>query len=216
MLGVLTRTASIRVSFSGVNRKLIFERGPIEMRRQHSSGPDFCEQRVGSLGSEGAGEPNVQLTIRDLVKGLETQLRQLADTLPGTKEQVATNLPLSGRSRAASVETVRSSIRDRSQRDRFFPSELFADPAWDMLLDLYLSEIIQRRVSVSSLCIASNVPDTTALRWIASLERDGLIERTSDPFDKRRYFMSLTGKGRQAMDAYFSSLLPAAPSSNEL
>ena len=183
------------------------------MLGKHSSGPDACEEGAGSRGSEGAPEPSVEFTIRDLVKGLESQLRQLADSL-GATEQVI--LPLLSRSGAASEEIVRSAIRSRSQREKFFPSELFADPAWDMLLDLYLSEIIQRRVSVSSLCIASNVPGTTALRWIASLECEGLVDRTSDPFDKRRYFMSLTDKGRRAMDEYFSSLLPAAPSSNEL
>ena len=183
------------------------------MRRKHSLGPDAFEEGAGSLVSEGASELSLQLTIRNLIKGLETQLRQLADSI-GANEQVA--LPLLDRTGAASEETVRSVIRNRSQRVKFFPNELFADPAWDMLLDLYLSEIIQRRVSVSSLCIASNVPSTTALRWITSLECEGLAERTSDPIDKRRYFMSLTDKGRQAMDSYFSSLLPAAPSSNEL
>lgn len=172
------------------------------MQRKLTAGPDAYENAY----EKSAGEISIQFTIQDLVKGLEIQLRQLADSI-GTNEQVA--LPLLSRSGAASEEAVRSVIRSRSQRDKFFPNELFADPAWDMLLDLYVSEIVQRRVSVSSLCIAPLVPHSTALRWITSLECEGLVERTSDPFDKRRYFMSLTRKGRQSMDAYFSSLLPA-------
>ena len=44
-----------------------------------------------------------------------------------------------------SVETVRSVIRARRLRSRFFPEELFADPAWDMLLDLLQAEIAQLR-----------------------------------------------------------------------
>jgi hypothetical protein len=42
-------------------------------------------------------------------------------------------------------------------RARFFQEELFADPAWDMLLDLLQAEIAQHRVPVSSLCIAAAV-----------------------------------------------------------
>src|SRR5438270_597577 len=61
-----------------------------------------------------------------------------------------------------SVETVRSVIRARRMRARYFRDELFADPAWDMLLDLLQAEIAQLRVPVSSLCIAASVPATTA------------------------------------------------------
>jgi hypothetical protein len=63
------------------------------------------------------------------------------------------------------AETVRAVIRARRLRSRFFSEELFADPAWDMLLDLLQAEISHLRVPVSSLCIAAAVPATTALRW---------------------------------------------------
>ena len=56
---------------------------------------------------------------------------------------------------------MRSVIRARRLRSRFFPDDLFADPAWDMLLDLLQAEIAQLRVPVSSLCIAASVPATT-------------------------------------------------------
>ena len=64
------------------------------------------------------------------------------------------------------VETVRSVIRARRLRARYFSEEMFADPAWDMLLDLLQAELSQLRVPVSSLCIAAGVPATTALRWL--------------------------------------------------
>jgi DNA-binding MarR family transcriptional regulator len=73
---------------------------------------------------------------------------------------------------------------------------LFSDPAWDILLDVLINEGRLNRVSVSSACIASCVPATTALRWIATLEENGLIERRPDPADARRTFLSLTKKGR--------------------
>ena len=42
---------------------------------------------------------------------------------------------------AVSLETVRQVIRARRLRARYFDEELFADPAWDMLLDLLQAEI---------------------------------------------------------------------------
>ena len=72
-----------------------------------------------------------------------------------------------------SLEQVRQIVRARRLRSRFFDEELFADPAWDMLLDLLHAEISQHRVPVSSLCIAAAVPATTALRWIKTMTDAG-------------------------------------------
>lgn len=62
-----------------------------------------------------------------------------------------------------SAEALRVMIRARRLRANFFPADLFADPAWDMLLDLLQAELVQHRVPVSSLCLAAAVPATTAL-----------------------------------------------------
>jgi hypothetical protein len=76
-----------------------------------------------------------------------------------------------------SADTVRSVLRARRLRARFFSEEMFADPAWDMLLDLLQAEIAQLRVPVSSLCIAAAVPATTALRWLKTMVSKGLFVR---------------------------------------
>src|SRR3954449_7806519 len=55
----------------------------------------------------------------------------------------------------------------RRARGRYFPEELFAEPAWDMLLDLLRRELTGRRLSASDLCLAAGVPGTMALRWIS-------------------------------------------------
>ena len=62
----------------------------------------------------------------------------------------------------ASLATARRMIRERFRRQNFFDAGLFADPAWDMLLDLLQAELSHLRVPVSSLCIAAAVPATTA------------------------------------------------------
>ncbi|URW75157.1 hypothetical protein M9980_11450 [Sphingomonas donggukensis] len=100
---------------------------------------------------------------------------------------------------------VRNLIRARRLRSGFFPGELFADPAWDMLLDLFAAGIEHRRVSVSSLCIAAAVPGTTALRWIGTMVDAGLFERQPDQRDRRRAYIGLSPRARSGMHGYFAA-----------
>jgi hypothetical protein len=104
------------------------------------------------------------------------------------------------------AETLRTVIRARRLRSRFFPEELFADPAWDMLLDLLQAEIAQLRVPVSSLCIAAAVPATTALRWLKTMTEQGLFLRRADPHDGRRVFVELAPSASQALRRYFAEV----------
>lgn len=117
---------------------------------------------------------------------------------------------LEGGGRIAAT-AVRDIIRARAAREQFFPDGLFADPAWDILLDLFCAEMDQRRIAVGSLCIGARVPATTALRWIDVLLRHQLIEKRTDPLDKRRVFVSLTEQGSAAMQAYFATLPQGVP-----
>jgi DNA-binding MarR family transcriptional regulator len=75
-----------------------------------------------------------------------------------------------------------------------------------MLLDLYAAEAEAVPVSVSSLCIASAVAPTTALRWIARMTEEGLLERRPDASDRRRAFMVLTEIARGRMGGYLMAL----------
>lgn len=109
-----------------------------------------------------------------------------------------------------SAETVRSVIRARRLRNRYFAEDLFADPAWDMLLDLLQAEIAQLRVPVSSLCIAAAVPATTALRWLKTMTGQGLFVRRADPHDGRRVFVELAPQTSLALRRYFAEVGPVA------
>ena len=104
------------------------------------------------------------------------------------------------------LETIRQVIRARRLRARYFDEELFADPAWDMLLDLLQAEIAQHRVPVSSLCIAAAVPATTALRWIKTMTDAGLFKRRADPHDGRRVFIELSREASEGMRRYFGEV----------
>jgi DNA-binding MarR family transcriptional regulator len=101
---------------------------------------------------------------------------------------------------------LRAIIRQRRLRERFFDAQLFADPAWDMLLDLMAAQLEHVQVAVSSLCIAAAVPPTTALRWIKSMTDEGLFERVADPDDGRRIFIRLSDQATHAMQRYFRAV----------
>lgn len=104
------------------------------------------------------------------------------------------------------AKAVRRMLRQRRMREQYFPADLFADPAWDMLLDLYAARLERQPVSVSSLCIAAAVPATTALRWIKTMTDAGLFLREDDPHDGRRIFIALAEGACDALGRYFEAL----------
>lgn len=85
--------------------------------------------------------------------------------------------------------------RMRLRRSKFLPATLFAEPSWDMLLELFISQVRGTRVATTSLCIAANVPQATALRHIAQLEEHGLLSRFPAPEDKRLKLVRITATG---------------------
>ena len=94
---------------------------------------------------------------------------------------------------------IRSILAARRARAQKFDRDLFADPAWDMLLELYYAHLGQFDLSVSSLCSGSGVPATTALRWINTMESRGLLQRRPDPTDKRRIFVAISQDAADGM-----------------
>lgn len=139
--------------------------------------------------------------IRSEVDRLAAALREISEA-----EQIAPAPPASLGSAAISPAAIKQMIWERRERERFFDPDLFADPAWDMLLDLFLGELEHRSICVSSLCIAATTPPTTALRWIGNMTDAGLFERYPDPADKRRHFLRLSEDARRAMHGYCRAL----------
>jgi CheY-like chemotaxis protein/DNA-binding MarR family transcriptional regulator len=116
------------------------------------------------------------------------------------KDQNAAAAPAAGPS--TRPDYLKALVAARADRETIFKTDMFADPAWDMLLDLAVAEAAGRPISVTSLCIASGVPTTTALRRIEELQEKGFIERTPDPGDRRRILVSFTDVGRERMEAF--------------
>jgi predicted transcriptional regulator len=152
-------------------------------------------QRVGDHKTPKASTVTGQVGLVQTVEALRAQLDHLANQVHAV-----------GAGGAVSAQTVRSILKARICRRNFFNARLFAEPAWDMLLELFALEIECQRVSISNLCRASGVPGTTALRWIDNLENEGLIIRRDDPLDQRRVWAELTPKGTDSMRRYFESV----------
>lgn len=80
----------------------------------------------------------------------------------------------------------------RRRRNLMLGGALFGEPTWDMLLDLYIAQQNGHKLSVSSLCVASGVPPTTALRKLNMLIDKGLLVRQQAHDDGRRSYISLS------------------------
>ena len=142
------------------------------------------------------------MTAVPIIESLHDVVSRLGDVIVSLDDRPASRPELSINHGAA----VRLYQRARRLRDRFFPAELFADPSWDILIDLYAARQTRRPVSVSGACYAAAAPSTTGLRHIALLQAAGLIERTPDPADHRRTFLVLTPKGLDAMRDYLAAV----------
>jgi DNA-binding MarR family transcriptional regulator len=199
--------------FSGMPLILLVESGDAEAA-------GLLLERPVLLLESGAGAAALEAAATEALAGhghgaaemraIDTDARLAA--LRRDADRVAAALAeLSGRSsepeRPVTSGRIRAHIKARRQRERFFAAELFADPVWDILLDLSAARAEGRPVSISSLCIAAAVPTTTGLRTIKAMVERGLLERRVDPADARRSFVEMTGPCHRAMDGCLEAVL---------
>lgn len=142
---------------------------------------------------------------------IQAEFHRLEAALERLREKTA--LPVSAAaSPGITPRQLRLLIKARRAREQLFGPDLFADPAWDILLECYLAELTQQRLSVTSVCQGAAVPATTALRWIQKLEQQGLLCRKEDTLDGRRSWIELSDAASSGLAVYFransSQLLP--------
>lgn len=102
-----------------------------------------------------------------------------------------------------SLARARRAFAARRRRHKVFGdrADIFGEPAWDMLLDLYIALHEGKHVTVSNTCASSGAATTTGLRWVATLAERGLVERIPDPNDGRRFFVQLTADAAALVEA---------------
>jgi DNA-binding MarR family transcriptional regulator len=99
------------------------------------------------------------------------------------------------------LRLARRHLAERRLRDAAFGAELFGEPAWDILLTLFIAQADGRRLCVTRLCGEIPVPNTTALRWVFALTEKGMLTREADPRSRRRIYVSLSREARTAVRA---------------
>ena len=115
--------------------------------------------------------------------------------------------------RAAAMHTsdltdyARLTLVGRKQRDHYFDPMLFSNPAWDILLNLYIADAEGMPVSVIDSCAASPVPQGVALRWLGYLKQEDMVIETPDPARPRQTVIRLTDETRLAVSSYLGSLI---------
>jgi len=104
------------------------------------------------------------------------------------------------------AEFIRDLLRKEAKRRALLDGRLFGDCTWSVLLDLLAAKFDGREVSVSSACIASGAPTTTALRLINRLVGEKVLERIPDAQDRRRDFLRLSPDVEASLLAYLADL----------
>lgn len=97
-------------------------------------------------------------------------------------------------------------VMARRLREEVIGGDLFSDPAWDILLDLYAALDRGDRVQLTSVASMAGVPPSTGRRWARKLVDRGLLEREKDRRDQRQTYVRLTAKGQEIMTAFMVRL----------
>lgn len=104
------------------------------------------------------------------------------------------------------IERARAVLHTRRVRTRHFNRAMFGEPAWDILLLLYLADSLEGRQTIGQLAELVETPLTTVLRWVSYLEKEHLVERNNHPTDRRIVFIGMTDKGRTVMEAFLGEI----------
>ena len=98
-------------------------------------------------------------------------------------------------------------LAGRRERDRYFDPMVFSNPAWDMLLAMYVASAEGRVQSVLDCCAAAPVAQKVALRWLAYLKHEDMVIETRDSAQPRQTHIQLSDLMRRTISAYLGSLI---------
>jgi len=206
------RSAAIAVSEALIDRLFASAWHPNILLACNPSDDQRGEDLAAILTPRDARLHDIGRQGQDVLNKLSQDVGRIAATLASLAEEERT-AALVQAEREDEVDVpdldpaaIRALIRARRLRDHYFHGALFADPAWDMLLDLMAARLEGMKVAVSSLCIAAAVPATTALRWIKELTERGLFVRVADPADGRRVFITLSEETARSLAAYLRAV----------
>lgn len=194
-------------------RALELNAGALILVHNHPSGDsrpsdaDLC----ATERMEAIGRP-LEIEILDHIIVTATHAHHIVKSRPPRlRDQPGTSFTLRGARDARGPATdvaydrARRTIRRRLLRRQLIGSEeLFGEPAWEMLLDVFVHEGEGKPLAITSTCATAGIPMSSGLRLIQKLCEAGILRRIPDPFDGRRCFVRLQPAAYDRMRAYFS------------
>lgn len=102
------------------------------------------------------------------------------------------SIPASHGSDGDLVALANGLLRALAEQPDFGARDVVFNPAWQLLLELFVAQLEHRPVPVTNACLSLGTAQTTALRYLTDLEKRGLIASLSDPVDGRRRLLRLT------------------------
>lgn len=105
------------------------------------------------------------------------------------------------------IRAAQKALRDRQVRSDFVGNaEMFGEPAWDILLDLFIRQAQDENVSIKAACLSPATRASTLLRWLNVLVDNGLLVCENDPSDQKQRLIRLTAAGYEGMLRYLDSI----------
>ena len=146
-------------------------------------------------------------SVDDKLSTLTGEIRLLGSLLQNQASHAAApvDVPASMRTNP-NAALLRKLIRAESTRAMAIGGKALGDPAWNILLELILASLEDRKVAVSSACIVAGVATTTALRLITRMVDDGVLMRVPDESDGRRHFLAIEPTVERALKSYIADL----------
>jgi len=124
------------------------------------------------------------------------ELMQHADEIDGSYKLLPNGcVAYESASLVSLAELARRIREDRAQRNEVFGDDLFGEPAWDILLYLFETEVKYRPVQKTELTLAAGVPHSTGLRYLRLLEERKLLTIGANDEDARAQIVKLSTNG---------------------
>lgn len=169
---------------------------------------EACGRRVSQDHQGGSVKDE---SVAGLIQDLGTKLSAIATEFQARATRLAeADSPVPGEAPSAEALAAQAKtlLGQRKLRRQFLPPELFHEPAWDMLIALFVSHNDNQPMNIKALVAMADAPVTTSQRWIEHLYKLRLIDRVIDPADRRRVEISLSNAGYEAVKGYLSAVAP--------